>query len=285
MMYIVALLALLNSQGSIDGEQAIQKARDFAKQLQINCPLSITTLVYRDNNKLEPVWSIGFTHGQKEKGSVIASVDMHGKIVYFCAVTGDQKALPSGIAQYPSVLKQARELLDRLTDVEPVDRTPTIGTGEFFVAASFYVLRNGLRFYNANPSYRYLIGFDPGGESYRWFAPPPPLPPVASPTPTIKSSDAMKRAEKASKQNMSQMSEPKQIVGFEAKSKLGYFLVPGEATARLVWVIEMNVIRDLSGYRPSLFYRTFYVDAHRGMMFYVLDDATTVVTLESGDRK
>jgi hypothetical protein len=282
MTHLLALLALPCMVGDLDAEGAIQLARTFAEKLQFDQKLTVTGVRFSGVNDEPPAWRIGFACEGEGKGHVAVNVSSDGKVTYFSADSGVERVFPPGIAQEPEVTAQARELLARVSDGRPVDNTPVIGTGEHQVLATFYVLKNGLRFYSMNPSHAYLIGFDPGGKENRWFAPPPPMPSVASAVPSVAKAAAVDMAARAAQPASEKVVNPEQVEGIKGDAKLGYYLVPKEEVARLVWVVELAIDRNLGGTHVSGFWRTVYVDAHAGSVFYVEDDASTVVMLNQG---
>lgn len=284
MNYLPAFLALLAAHGGMNADKAARTASAFARRLEIDQPLTVKSAKFGPawDSYDPPVWHISFQISSDKSAYLNVEVTPAGRILYLCAVRGPQKSLPQGVAQFPSTIADAHRLFRRVWDGRPVVETPTIGTGEGQVLAQFDLVVNGLRFYNINPTYCDYVGFDPGGTANRWYAPSPPLPPVAAPAPRIGRFGAIARVESAVKPALDASGGESFVVGIAAKATLGYFMVKGEKAARLVWVVDISHILDLSGTHIDQFWRTVYVDAHSGAAFWQ-KDPDAVEMLSDGD--
>ena len=217
-----ALAMLLVGPGKIDGEDAIKVARRFLARIGVRGTGGIQAL--GRGWRGEGTWSVALAY--PEKRTFFVQLTDRG-VVYDASAIRPRRSPNAKRLDVKTTNAKLRAILDRIPDVPPTrpERPPE----SFYPSRAFLVLRNGLVFFNMNPTYAYRVDIDEDG-GFASFSASEPLPPVPSPLPRVSESEAHTRlvAKWGKKEHDGPF--PQHIV-----PQLGYYLVKGETVARLVW--------------------------------------------------
>ncbi|AIE84219.1 hypothetical protein [Fimbriimonas ginsengisoli] len=236
-MITAAIIVLAYSQGkSIDGEAAKARVRTFARQAGYRDKFEVVNVAQVDGKRwgegAVTLWTIGLRAASG--GWISANVRPDGAISYFCVGGFQHKPLKVVDAE-----RVAWDLIKAIPHREQLE-IDSIGSGESGAGAQFFLLVNGKRFFNLNPTYGYYITFDPSARQITWFG-RQDLPPAVNAKREKISSAAAKSEFLRYAMNPGQydsvigLLSPKWPTPMDLTPQLGYYLRKQESKARLVY--------------------------------------------------
>lgn len=223
---MVPLITLLAVGRALDGQDAVEAARKFLQRMNAPKVAGLAGLSEQDGKgwgQKGQVWRVGFELA--EGGAFSVLMDTKGTVFY---ASGAGKKGPN--LDEVTARKDAEALMSKVPDAVPV-RFQAISRGEEEGAsARFDAVFDGKRFFNQNPAYGYFLSFDRKGR-LTWFGRTDRLPVVSTHRVKISRSAAVEILTKVwNDSKPGPWPDPRYV-----EAELGFFLVKGEPTARLVW--------------------------------------------------
>jgi hypothetical protein len=245
---------------NLDGEQAVQRAREILSRLGRSEELTLQTLDDRHPNSREKQWNLSFS---TKRGAVFITLDAHSGQVknILCPFNPAMVAL-SNKPPTPAAARRAHFVLRTLGYDKDVRLDSDTGYRNGLGRATFYRTIHSLRFFNINPTYAHTVQFEPDSGSVYIFQPCPPLPSVNSWIPRVTAHTALAKIHEWARRRSKQKSRPLIVTPGELRADLGYWKFKNEAKARLVWrVVHVMQINGLPYGGGSY---TIFVDALTG---------------------
>lgn len=252
-------------QRPIDGEIAMQRFEAFLRRggitqkLEIESLSQTSTVPYYAKTKL---WQVGMRSG---RDSFSCSIDELGRVRYYSARLASRSTTTT--LSRAQAEQKAWQMLDRLGKHPPVYLEDAQQNGpEIF--AQFKISTSGKPLFNYNPLYGYILRFTPDGKLIYLIDEAETLRPNASqPKVSERAATALLSGQKEVAQAKEQGA--KFVLATHAtwgmKLELGYYKLPGEPTARLVY--RGILTQTISGHTGEHLRVPALVDAITGKLF------------------
>lgn len=235
--FLFAALALLSpGQRVVDGQDAVTKVTAFLARMGVTGNLSLTSLSETDGKswgRPGKLWIVGL---ENATGSWGVNIDLDGRVRYVSGKLNTRSAVRS---MSPADAKAASiKMLDRLGSHPPVDvETAQFNGGEVFASLRDRV--GGRSLFNHNPLYGYILRFDPGSLTLVYLIDEhePPKPNTLNPRIDEKRATAILKGYLPSEHLYKQAQDFVKVThgSVGMRVELGYYKLPKEPTARLVW--------------------------------------------------
>lgn len=248
MMYVGLLIASvtlllghpMSGQRVFDGQDAAAKASTFLSRMGVSGKLSLTALTDADGKawgRSGKIWVVGLENGS---GSWGVNIDLDGRVRF---VSGKlNKPSGRGAMTPEEIRRAATKMLDRLGGHPPVDVEAFQNGNEIF--ATFLDRVGGRSLFNHNPLYGYILRFDPAAMTLTYLIDEHEPPKVNALKPLIDQAKAEEifsgylPSDALYKQAQDFVKVLHGTVG--KRLDLGYFKLPKEHTARLVWRMTLT---------------------------------------------
>src|ERR1044072_2681071 len=252
-------------QRSVDGEEALSRFQSLLRRGGVTGTLDVESLSqtrdvpYYAKTKL---WQIGVKSGNETWSG---NVDEHGRVRYVCASFLSGGPVPK--LTQAQIDHKAWSMLQKLGDHPPVYLQTAQLDGPV-IMATFKMSTNGLRLFNLNPLYGYIVKFTPSGKlTYLIDEAESLMPNAKSPKVTEAAARSMleKHNDIVEAKHRSEKFVEMTHATWGMKAELGYYKLPGESKARLVW--RGSLTQTISGHTHEQMEVPSLIDAVTGKSF------------------